>query len=126
MNAINLNCLTFGDPVDRIFPVKVARTETVGELRKLIKKEKDPLFNNIPADELLLWLVSLPANDTALKNLSLENKLNPVDEIGEIVGDTSLNKKHVHIIVQLPKYYVPPSAMTPSTLSPSSIEGICV
>ncbi|RUS23554.1 hypothetical protein BC938DRAFT_474961, partial [Jimgerdemannia flammicorona] len=98
MNAINLNCLTFGDPVDRIFPVKVARTETVGELRKLIKKEKDPLFNNIPADELLLWLVSLPANDTALKNLSLENKLNPVDEIWEIVGDTSLNKKHVHII----------------------------
>ncbi|RUS29196.1 hypothetical protein BC938DRAFT_480937 [Jimgerdemannia flammicorona] len=123
MNHIKLNCLTVGDPVDRIFPVKVARTETVGDLRKLIKKEKDPLFNNIPADELLLWLVSLPANDNALENLSLENKLNPVDEIGEIVGDTSPNKKHVHIIVQLPKYYVPPSAVTPRTLRPSSIEG---
>ncbi|RUP45521.1 hypothetical protein BC936DRAFT_148064 [Jimgerdemannia flammicorona] len=126
MNDIKLNCLTFGDPVDRIFPVKVAKTETVGVLRKLLKKEKDPFFNNIPADGLLLWLVSLPANDNALKNLSLENKLNPVDEIGEVIGDTSLNKKYVHIIVQLPKYYVPPSAMAPSTLSPSSIEDICV
>jgi hypothetical protein len=42
-----------------VFPVKIAKEESVGTLKKEIKKEKKPDFDHIPADKLILWKVSL-------------------------------------------------------------------
>ena len=42
-----------------MFPVKIAKEESVGTLKKEIKGEKKPDFDHIPADKLTLWKVSL-------------------------------------------------------------------
>src|ERR1700720_5055208 len=55
---LNLNCWVHGDEPQNVFPVKIARDETVGALKKAIKEEKKPLFDHIPADSLELWKVS--------------------------------------------------------------------
>jgi len=53
-----LNCLVLGDDPNHIFPVNIAQTQTVGDLKKVIKDEKKPQFDHIPADGLKLWNVS--------------------------------------------------------------------
>ena len=57
-SLLNLNCWVHGDELQNVFPVKIARDETVGALKKAIKEEKKPLFDHIPADSLELWKVS--------------------------------------------------------------------
>ena len=42
-----------------MFPVKIAKEESVGILKKEIKKEKKQSLRNIDANALTLWKVSL-------------------------------------------------------------------
>ncbi|KAF8240839.1 hypothetical protein L208DRAFT_1383802 [Tricholoma matsutake] len=44
---------------DRPFPVNIARSETVGDLQKVIKKEWDNALAGIDAGMLNLWKVSI-------------------------------------------------------------------
>jgi hypothetical protein len=37
---LELNCLVLGDHFSRIFPVKIANTESVGALKKAIKERR--------------------------------------------------------------------------------------
>jgi hypothetical protein len=46
-----------GDDPARRFPVNIASTDTVGDLREMIKKKKEPEFDDVPADSLELWMV---------------------------------------------------------------------
>jgi hypothetical protein len=55
---ITLNCWVLSDDLDRMFPVKIAPEESVGALKKAIKEEKRPAFDDMPADRLDLWKVS--------------------------------------------------------------------
>jgi hypothetical protein len=57
---LDLNCLVLGDDISawRVFPVRIAKSETVGGLKKAIKKEKEPEFDDYAADRLDLWKVS--------------------------------------------------------------------
>jgi hypothetical protein len=55
--AIRLFCWVQGDEAKQRFPISVASTETVGELRKAIKKEKENTFREVDADTLKLWKV---------------------------------------------------------------------
>jgi hypothetical protein len=57
-NILELNCWVLGDATRRVFPVKIASSETVGYLKKVIKDEKKPVFDDITADSLDLWKVS--------------------------------------------------------------------
>ena len=52
---ITLNCWVFADDPDRVFPAKIAREESVGALKKVIKEENPDLG---PARTLDLWKVS--------------------------------------------------------------------
>ncbi|KAG1856707.1 hypothetical protein DFJ58DRAFT_659315 [Suillus subalutaceus] len=66
LQPIRLNCLVSGDdPRFHIFPIKIARTESVSDLKKLIKEEKRPEFNTVAADHLKLWNASdlIPRSD---------------------------------------------------------------
>jgi len=49
-----------GDDISawRIFPVRIPKSETVGGLKKAVKKEKEPEFDDYVADRLDLWKVS--------------------------------------------------------------------
>ncbi|KAK3836313.1 MAG: hypothetical protein J3R72DRAFT_526248 [Linnemannia gamsii] len=46
------------------FPVEMESSKTIGDLKKLIKTEKNPRFNDITADELTLSRVAIPDDDT--------------------------------------------------------------
>ncbi|KAG1887281.1 hypothetical protein F4604DRAFT_1721175 [Suillus subluteus] len=59
LQPIRLNCLVLGDdPWIHIFSIKIARTESVGDLKKLIKEEKRPEIDAVAADRLKLWNAS--------------------------------------------------------------------
>ncbi|KAG2335302.1 hypothetical protein BDR05DRAFT_624489 [Suillus weaverae] len=101
---LHLNCIVFGDDPTHIFPVSVAQTRTVGDLRKVIKEEKKRAFRDVDADSLKLWKVNLPFND-ALKHtletleLAHEKELSPVDGMLEVFGSV-LQHKRLHIVIQ--------------------------
>ena len=55
---ITLNCWVLSDDPKHVFPVDIDPEKSVGALKKVIKKEKSPVFDEIPADRLDLWKVS--------------------------------------------------------------------
>jgi hypothetical protein len=55
---LNLNCWAIGDDPRRMFEVEIGKTKSVSALKKLIKEEKQPAYNDITADSLDLWQVS--------------------------------------------------------------------
>jgi hypothetical protein len=57
-DMLNVNCWILGCDPRRVFSVEIAKTKTVDVLKKAIKQEKGPVFNDIPADSLDLWKVS--------------------------------------------------------------------
>ncbi|KAG9065188.1 hypothetical protein KI688_002511 [Linnemannia hyalina] len=57
-NHLTLFCL-----VDGAFPVEIESTKTIGDLKKLIKAEQSPDFDDIVANNLTLWRVSIPDDE---------------------------------------------------------------
>ena len=57
--VLELNCFVLGNSANNTFPVKIARTGSVGDLKKVIKTEKSPKFDHIPSDELVIWKVDI-------------------------------------------------------------------
>jgi hypothetical protein len=106
---ITIFCLIHGEPATSAFPVKILESDTVGDLKKLIKSENIPRFDDIAAHELKLWSVSIPVDNTSvLENLVLENnkekgvqELLPVKKISKIFPDEPA-EEHIHIIVERP------------------------
>jgi Crinkler effector protein N-terminal domain len=58
-----------GEDHSHVFPVEISASKTVGALKKAIKAEKMHAFEHVDADSLILWSVSIPADET------LEEKL---------------------------------------------------
>jgi hypothetical protein len=56
-DMLNLNCWVLGNDRQRVFSVEIAKTKTVDGLKKAIKKEKEPEFDDYAADRLDLWKV---------------------------------------------------------------------
>ncbi|CAG8640461.1 10806_t:CDS:2, partial [Racocetra persica] len=109
MSEITIFCLVLGDAVSRSFPVDIDKsTISIGHLKELIKKKKDPYYNNISADEFELWSVDIPIN---LENI--DTKINK-EKISEYKGVRLLpnavvetvfpenNKNSIRILVQPP------------------------
>ena len=57
---IRLFCWVQDDESDHAFEVKIADDESVSALKKVIKSEKKPEFNDFVADTLKIWKVSVP------------------------------------------------------------------
>ena len=91
--------LVYGEPSRRAFPVKIERGESVGVLKKLVKEEKKPMLDHLPADTLDLWKVNIPvADDEATQNPDLSNAimLRSVDEIAEHFDGPPQTKTHTY------------------------------
>jgi hypothetical protein len=106
VHILELNCVVHDDDHHHIFPVKIAGTESVGTLKKLIKEAKKPAFDHVTADSLRLWNVSIPVDDDFKENvgkfeLSDEGVLSPVDVLSEVFSVAPVPKR-VHIIVLPP------------------------
>ena len=105
-STLNLNCSVLGDDASHTFPIKISKSDTVGDLRKLIKEENTPAFDHVPANTLILWKVSILVNWSLTQNLSNrtfgdESSLLPVDELSEVFSDSPA-RRHLHIVVSAP------------------------
>ncbi|KAF9902585.1 hypothetical protein EC991_004758 [Linnemannia zychae] len=75
-NRIQLYCLVAGEATPNAFPVWIESTTTIGDLKKLIKVEKSPDFDDIVANNLTLWHATIPSDNrsSAITVDALDNK----------------------------------------------------
>ena len=102
--SITLLCLVKGNTLANAFPVHIDGNSLVGDLKKVIKAEKAPEFDNFAADRLKLWNVKIPNDrNDLLSNLSLDDKdeLLATRDIGDYWTEKPL-KKHIHVLVEPP------------------------
>ncbi|CAG8604926.1 2992_t:CDS:1, partial [Paraglomus brasilianum] len=79
MSTFRLNCLVHGNTTERVFPVDIPSTKTIGDLKEMIKI-KQPKFDRFSADELDVWKVDIPCR--SLENPVLKAlKENPMADI---------------------------------------------
>ncbi|KAF9384816.1 hypothetical protein CPB97_005365 [Podila verticillata] len=105
-NRLRLFCLVDGESASNVFPVKLSRNHSIGDLKKLIKTEKSPEFDDIPADKLTLWrvFISVPVNKhkpIVLNEFESATELNPMDDVSDVFAEQP-PKKEIHIIVHRP------------------------
>ncbi|KAG0355130.1 hypothetical protein BGZ54_001285 [Gamsiella multidivaricata] len=110
-NLLNLFCLVDGEGTPNAFSVKIASTDTVDDLKKLIKAEKTNNFSDVDADQLTLWRVSIPDDDddddedlpVLLDNTPAKDKkkLKATRELSDVFNENPA-KRTIHIIVQRP------------------------
>jgi hypothetical protein len=104
--VLELNCWVKGDELGHVFPVKIARIESVGELRNKIKEEKRPQFDDIPADHLVLYTVSVCLNDLATQSpepdLTAMTRLSQSDKLTKVFPEVP-DREYQYIIVQRPE-----------------------
>lgn len=106
-DLLALFCLVDGHSISQAFEVKASNTTTISGLKKLIKAEKAPRFDDVAADELILWRVFHPAiaanedQPVLLSAINSPTKLNPTHEIFDVFPEAP-PKKTIHIIVQRP------------------------
>jgi hypothetical protein len=101
LNTITGNCLTF------FYPVAGEATSQVDGLKKVFKTEKAPRFDDVAANELILWRVSIlvvPANKhkpIVLNEVESPTELDPTDDVSDVFPFAP-PKKTIHVIVQRP------------------------
>src|SRR4051794_24373103 len=59
-----LNCLISGEPVERIFSIKISEDLTVSCLKEIIKAKKEHAFAGLDADDLVLRHVDISLDDS--------------------------------------------------------------
>ncbi|KAF8924384.1 hypothetical protein BGZ58_001838, partial [Dissophora ornata] len=108
MANLCLFCLVDGESTSRAFPATIQSVEIIGSLKKLIKAEKTPRFDDIAADELTLWRVSIPITDDdeevpiMLETLDEKKKLGPATRLSKVFSE-DLPEETIHILVQRPQ-----------------------
>src|ERR1700720_3386894 len=98
-----LNCCINDEP-DRVFPVKVPKAASVGELRKAIWEKNKHKFDDIDASSLTLWKVSIADEELDSKvdeGLVGGTKLRDLAQLSQVFSDPP-KPGHLHIIVQRP------------------------
>src|SRR5690349_761841 len=85
-----LFCLVDGEATSNAFSVKVSSSDTIDNLKKLIKAEKTPEFDDLAADMLTLWRVSHPViaankhNPILLSAIDSATELDPTDDFSDV------------------------------------------
>jgi len=107
--SIELFCVVDGESASSAFPVKLSTDDSIGALKDLIKTKKTPRFDDVAADELTLWRVSIPIADDddevsiQFNNVATEDKkkLGPATRLSKVFsGD--LPEETIHILVRRP------------------------
>ncbi|KAG0058060.1 hypothetical protein BGZ90_005170 [Linnemannia elongata] len=120
-NHLTLFCLVDGEATSNAFSVKIPSSDTVDDLKDLIKTKKAPRFDDVAADELTLWHVDYPVvaankhQPVLLNAINSPTELDPTDDIADVFAETP-PKKTIHVLVQRPPPVhapVPSRALTP-------------
>jgi hypothetical protein len=64
--TLTVYCVVDGNTTMNAFPVPISSAESVGDLKDRINTKKAPEFDDIAADKLSLWKVSIPDDDNVL------------------------------------------------------------
>ncbi|KAF9171211.1 hypothetical protein BGX21_000951 [Mortierella sp. AD011] len=99
---ITLFCILDGD--SSAFDVKLDPEDSIAALKRVIKEEQSPLFDDIRASDIRLFQIAVP--DEGIQ-VNLDNIVSPTPltkgaaEISEVFG-TAPPKKTIHVIFQRP------------------------
>lgn len=110
---ITLFCLIKGSfPAKKhVFPVKISKEETIGELKQVIKAEDPQTLNSISAKNIRLWKVEIPFDrDDLIQNLTLQDndELLNANDIKDYWNEVP-QRKRIHVIIDQPELVVTPS-----------------
>jgi hypothetical protein len=101
-----LFCVVEGESTSNAFPVEIEPTKSIGSLKDAIKTKKSPRFNDIAADKLKLYKVSIPVVATRREDeITLDpqskskGELSPVTRISKVFAEEP-PEETIHIIVQ--------------------------
>lgn len=85
----HINCLAFGDDVEGIFKVEIPKMQTVSDLRKMIKEERQQMFRDVDFSSLNLWKVPFADDGTAkIDEIDFSTpSLSAMDSLSTIFGD---------------------------------------
>lgn len=101
--SLILLCLIFGRPAGEIFPVEIARTETVFSLQRRIMETKPDSFPDMNPTNLDLWRVCLPFDtlEKELEHVDLSNYLSLSPEHKKL--DTFFTNEHdcLHVMIKM-------------------------
>ncbi|KAF9112859.1 hypothetical protein BGX30_007159, partial [Mortierella sp. GBA39] len=106
-NHLTLFCLVDGEATSNAFSIEIEQTKTVDHLKDLIKVKKTIDFNDIDADQLTLWRVSIPVvpankhKPIVLYEVESSTEFDPTDDVSDVFPKTP-PKKTIHIIIQRP------------------------
>ena len=100
---LSLNCFLLGDDFDRMFTVKVPKTDNVSILKDLIKEKKAPHLDHVAASDIDLRKVSIPIDDDVgkrLENIDNLKLLKPHLSLSHVFPHVEEN--HLHVVVRSP------------------------
>ncbi|KAK5797017.1 hypothetical protein F5H01DRAFT_373560 [Linnemannia elongata] len=105
-NHLTLFCLVDGEATSNAFPVKIESSKTIGDLKEFIKSKKTNDFQDVDADKLTLWRVSIHDDDdndlpVLLDSVPVKKKLRATNKLF-MVFDADLPEDTIHVIVQRP------------------------
>jgi len=99
---LSLNCFVLGDGPDRMFTVKILKTENVSILKKSIKEEKAPHLNHIDASDLDLWQVNFPIDDLSINSPPTDGPSLRSEKLLLDLFSAELDNNRVHVVVRAP------------------------
>jgi Crinkler effector protein N-terminal domain len=62
-NTLELNCLVLGQESSHIFLIRILENKTVYDLKEVVKDKKRRMFQDVDANDLQLFKVSIPVNN---------------------------------------------------------------
>ncbi|KAF8157793.1 hypothetical protein B0H34DRAFT_844095 [Crassisporium funariophilum] len=119
----SLNCFILGDNPDRMFTVKIPKTENVSILKDLIKEKNPSSLRNIDAKSIDLWQISFPIDDLHSKN---PPTVGPELRSEKLLSDafpSALDINCIHVVARVPgegEYFIGQGAPSPSSRPPPS------
>ncbi|KAG0349895.1 hypothetical protein BG005_010571 [Podila minutissima] len=87
-NRMSLFCLVDGEAMSNAFSIKIPSSDTVDDLKDQIKTKKAPEFDDIAADKLALWRVSIKDDSDD----DIPSELDSVPEKRRLKVTTKLSK----------------------------------
>ncbi|KAG9071278.1 hypothetical protein KI688_008824 [Linnemannia hyalina] len=121
--SLTLYCLVDGEATTNAFPVKIPSSNTVGDLKDRIRKKQSPDFDDIVANKLILYRVSIHDDGTHHDKTELNNPRTPLSKLFSKSPDDD-----IYIFVQRPALQVQASVPTrvSAPLSPTQLKSVPV
>jgi Crinkler effector protein N-terminal domain len=89
-DPLSINCWILGDHYEHVFTVEISRNKNVNRLKDAIKVENHPSLNDIDADTLILYKVSIehtPQLAEHVAALELNEDLPPLYKLSEVFAN---------------------------------------